>query len=121
MANYMGLDSHCYAVRLEDVIDDFSFKQGTDSLEVMYWRKHFPIHRWATRLFKRKGGDTSQHQFNCEYVRITLEDLEFLKDDMDWLDEYPYQKSDYDDFKFIKKAEEVLKQGERALYFTSWY
>jgi hypothetical protein len=54
-------------------------------------------------------------------VRITLEDLEFLKDDMDWLDEYPYQKSDYDDFKFIKKAEEVLKQGERALYFVSWY
>ena len=117
----MGLDSHCYAVKLGDVIDDFSFKENSQKEEIMYWRKHFPLHRWATRLFKRKGGDMSQHQFNCEYVRITLEDLEFLKDDMDWLDEYPYQKSDYDDFAFIDKATFYLNSLKKALYFTSWY
>jgi nicotinic acid phosphoribosyltransferase len=116
----MGLDSYCYSVNLKDVIDDFHIAENCQKQEVMYWRKHHELHKWATRLFVRKGGDL-KNGFNCEYIRITLEDLDFLEKDMDWLDEHPFDEWDYDDFKFIREAREILLEGKKGLYFYSWY
>jgi hypothetical protein len=120
----MGLDSFIKVVDLKDVIDDFFFstKHGEET-EFKYWRKHKPLHDWMRRLFVKKGGDPLVNQFNCEYVRVTIEDLEFLKNDMDWHDEYgDSYDHEYNDFKFIDEAISFLKRNpDKAMYFYSWY
>lgn len=120
----MGLDSYLKYVPLEAVIDDFTFnEQSCEMEEFKYWRKHQHLHDWMKRLFIKKGGDYSANQFNCEYVRVTLEDLNHLKNDMDWVDE---QGSGWyhwdDDISFIKQAISFLEDNpEKAFYFYSWY
>ena len=126
----MGLDSHVYSVKLSDVIDDFSFKGSEKTLslvEFFYWRKNFGIPNAMKRIFIRKGGDANINQFNCDYVRLELSDIEFLKNDTDWLDECYSQNCeetifmDGSDREFFCKAEAFLKQNTHALYFLSWY
>lgn len=119
----MGLDSFIKIVNLEHVIDDFEFSKDSKQIEFEYWRKHHPLHGWMRRLFVRKGGDVSINQFNCDYVRVTIEDLESLKNDMDWHDEYGEQYDhEYNDFKFVAKAISFLERNpDKALYFYSWY
>lgn len=119
----MGLDSFLKYVDIKYAIDDFTVAQDAEMIEFKYWRKHQPLHNWMRRLFVRKGGDLSVNQFNCENIRVTIEDLESLKNDMDWHDEYG---DDYDhiynDFKFIDEAISFLKSNpKKAMYFYSWY
>ena len=127
----MGLDSYVYKVKLFDVIDNFSYKGseegGRDTNEFFYWRKNYGIHNVMKRVFIRKGGDYNLNQFNCDYVRIELSDIEFLKRDACWLDEF-YSKNFKEvveennrDLEFFCRAEEFLKKNTHALYFYSWY
>jgi biotin synthase-related radical SAM superfamily protein len=117
----MGLDSWVYSVDLENVIDDFSFEKEGEAItsqEIAYWRKHNVLHTWMKKLFIKKGGDISVDQFNCDYIRLTLKDIENLENDADWIDEDP---SHEEDLKFINEAKLILQEGNKALYFTSWY
>lgn len=115
----MGMDSNVYAVPLDCVIDDFSFKEGASSEgSFFYWRKHYDMHNWMKRLFIKKGGDYSVDQFNCNYIRLTMEDIEELEKSMDWYEEYPDQYSQ--DLRFINEAKIYLNDGY-AIYFLSWY
>lgn len=119
----MGLDSFLKYVDIKYAIDDLTVAQDGRMIEFKYWRKHHPLHNWMRRLFVRKGGDLSVHQFNCEHVRVTIEDLESLKNDMDWHDEYgdDYDHQ-YNDFEFIDEAIFFLKNHpDKAFYFYSWY
>jgi hypothetical protein len=119
----MGLDSYLKYIDVKDVINDLAYNEDAEIIEFRYWRKHQPLHDWMKRLFIKKGGDYSVNQFNCEEVRVTIEDLEFLKNDMDWIDE---MGEDYDhgysDHEFINDAIDFLKMNpEKAFYFYSWY
>jgi hypothetical protein len=119
----MGLDSYLKYVDLIDVIDDFTIVKDVEMIEFKYWRKHHPLHDWMKRLFIKKGGDYNAHQFNLEYVRVTINDLEFLKNDMDWIDE---MGEDYDfghsDHEIVNDAIEFLETNpDKALFFYSWY
>jgi hypothetical protein len=117
----MGLDSNVYVVRTEFVIDDFSFQKSTDeeSLRSMfYWRKHHDLHQWMKKLFIKKGGDFCLNQFNCEFIRLTLEDIQLLENDMEWYEEQPEAYND--DIRFIREAKIYLQDGY-SLYFSSWY
>lgn len=119
----MGLDSFLKYVDIEDAINDLTVAQDERMVEFKYWRKHYPLHNWMRRLFVRKGGDLSVHQFNCEHVRVTIEDLELLKNDMDWHDEYGDQYDhQYNDYLFVDEAISFLKNNpDKAFYFYSWY
>ena len=119
----MGLDSFLKYVDIEHAIDDLTVSKDGKMIEFEYWRKHQPLHNWMRRLFVRKGGDLTAHQFNCENVRVTIDDLESLKNDMDWHDEFGDQYDhEYNDFKFIDEAISFLKRNpDKAMYFYSWY
>ena len=115
----MGMDSNVYAVPIDCVIDDFSFEEkGNSEGGFFYWRKHHDMHNWMKKLFIKKGGDFSKHQFNCEYIRLTMEDIEDLEKNMDWYEEQP--EPYYQDFRFISEAKIYLNDGF-AIYFVSWY
>lgn len=116
----MGLDSHVYLVELSKVVNDFQFTG--DKEQFYYWRKNWGIHHAMRRVFMRKGGDVNKNQFNCDYIRLNLEDVLFLEKDMDWVDLYSNGKSSYkEDFDFFRKAKRTLSKNNCTLYFTSWY
>ena len=121
----MGLDSYMKIVEIKDVIDDFSFKRNETTIEFKYWRKHQHLHNFMRRLFIKKGGDISISQFNCQHIRVTIEDLDFLANDMDW-HEVSDSTMDYysvlDDVQFIKDSKYfLLNNPDKAMYFYSWY
>jgi hypothetical protein len=119
----MGLDSFLKYIDLKDVIDDITFNEDAEAVEFKYWRKHHPLHNWMKMLFIKKGGDYSVSQFNCEFVRVTIEDLEFLKNDMDWIDEMGDEYDHgYSDHEFVDDSISFLKRNpNKAFYFYSWY
>lgn len=49
---------------------------GAEVFELKYWRKFNNLHGWMERLYADKGGT---EQFNCQSVRLTLEDLARLE------------------------------------------
>lgn len=84
--------------------------------ELYYWRKNHSLHDWMGNLYNSKGG--TDPMFNCNNVRITLEDLDELEKhvmcgnlDKDWEDE---------DVLFIIKAREKIQDGY-ALFYDSWW
>lgn len=116
----MGLDSNVYLVELSQVVNDFQFTGYKE--EFYYWRKNWGIHHAVRRVFIRKGGNVNINQFNCDYVRLNLDDILFLERDMDWVDLYVDGKSSFrKDFDFFRKAKKTLSKNNYALYFMSWY
>jgi hypothetical protein len=97
-----------------------------------YWRKHHSLHGWMQRLYARKTGIDAPDEFNCVYVELTEIDLYELSDDIDedrltptegffFGHQFPYTDEDkVDDFRFIEKAREHIKDGNRVFY-TSWW
>lgn len=80
----MGLDMYAWRVNAEDAIGDFevaSDDEGSSKVEEMfYWRKHHDLHGWMERLYREKGG--TKESFNCVKVRLTMEDLQRLAQDV---------------------------------------
>jgi hypothetical protein len=115
----MGLDSYLYAVDEKDAVSDFECYENSNKIEFRYWRKHNYLHKWMRKLFIKKGGDIIVSGFNCEYVKVTLEDLRFLRDDLDWAEE----NIDYFcDIEFVEEAIIFLIQNpKKVFYFYSWY
>ena len=85
----MGLDGYLIKVKKELVIDDFTISKKDDSsddedengiddnisTDICYWRKNYEVQEWMMNLYHKKGG---KKEFNCEYIRITEEDLDNL-------------------------------------------
>ena len=116
----MGLDSHVYVAKLSQVVNDFEFTGERE--EFYYWRKNWGMHHAMRRVFMRKGGDVNKSQFNCDYIRLNLDDILFLEKDTDWMDLHSdYRSSHKEDLDFFKKAKKRLSQNDCALYFMSWY
>ena len=148
----MGLDMYVYAVDKERVIDDTNFfvpvkSYDNDLTEIFYWRKHNYIHSWFELLWEEKlkrmgrlAADSpagSQYQdFDCEYIRIDLADLDRLekcirKKNMPFIkggflmtcnptEAYDDEDKAYD-LKFIEKARHYIATDIFALYYYSWW
>ena len=139
----MGLDQYCYAVRdtgdlpaigythpriAEDAPEDIArlCRQDNPRFPVMYWRKHPNLHGWMERLYRQRGGEGD---FNCVSVRLTLEDLEQLLDDL-YNDRLPQTSGFFfgtsdptrkgEDCDFVSRAITVVEHGW-ALYYDSWW
>lgn len=98
--------------------------------EFWYWRKFNHLHGWMKRLYETKGG--IDEAFNCCYVRLTLEDLDQLKKDIQENKLVPeegfffggpeiYPGDIERTLEFIQESSEVLKAGTHAIFYTSWW
>jgi hypothetical protein len=130
----MGLDMYAWAVKPEDVIDDFSFmaehKDGEHNYtELFYWRKHHDLHGWMENLYRGMGG--TKESFNCAPVRLYTDTLDALEKDIkfDRLpkttgfffgDNPPDAESIERDLRFIRMARTKIAEGF-AVYYDSWW
>lgn len=124
----MGLDMYAYSVPPEAVIGDFDFLND-EKEEFFYWRKHNALHGYMEDLYKTKGGS---EEFNCVPVRLTLEDLYQLKEQVSnktlksrqgffWGTEYEYGDLMKErDLEFLEKAIAITQSGG-VVYYNSWW
>ena len=74
----MGLDMYAYVVPKEAAIDGVNVNKNLyNSFELFWdWRKHHDLHGWMEQLYRKKGGI---EEFNCQYVELTIHDLDQLE------------------------------------------
>jgi len=128
----MGLDMFVYSIKKEDVVKlkDINpvFVEGLDKNQLFYWRNHHDLHGWMSDLFYKKGGIG---EFNCDYVMLTLEDLENLEKNVRegnlpntkgffFGDNPPDSKSIENDIDFIYQAKRAIGDG-LYVFYTSWW
>jgi hypothetical protein len=129
----MGLDMYAWRVKAEDAIGDFEIARNEEGRaeveEMFYWRKHHDLHGWMERLYRAKGG--TKESFNCVSVRLTMDDLQLLENDVlaNKLPETqgfffgtnpPDDYSKNQDMEFIAKAKVAISEGD-AIYYDSWW
>jgi hypothetical protein len=122
----MGLDMFAYAVDPKGLGNkQTDVELPEEKNEFFYWRKHPNLHGWMHDLYKRKGG--AMPDFNCDNVRLDLDDLDELERDMHSLPEtegfFFGQSTPEDterDKEFIAKARELIAEG-MAVFYTSWW
>ena len=130
----MGLDMYAWRVRKDNAIDDFSFDRSEDALdeivEIAYWRKHHDLHGWMEALYRKRSGN-SERDFNCQPLRLTLEDLGNLETAIRhrklpntqgffFGNNPPDHDSDYADLQFVQRAREAITEGFEV-YYDSWW
>jgi hypothetical protein len=134
----MGLDMYAWSVNADlagdaqvDLHIEWKESDGTENPRqtIHYWRKHHNLHGWMANLYAKKGGVS--HSFNCDSVRLTLDDLNDLEKDvvLNRLPETsgfffgnnpPDEDSKIDDLNFIKKARQAIADG-KAVFYDSWW
>ena len=125
----MGLDMYAFSVAKNDGNQDFVIAEDNERTEIAYWRKHHDLHGWMERLYRDKGGDAES--FNCIAVRLTVEDLDALQDDLvnSALPETtgfffgnnpPDEDTLREDLEFVAKARVEIAMG-REVYYDSWW
>lgn len=122
----MGLDMYAYTVPA-NLIGDRQVGFSLDTLSLLpgfnrdyyYWRNFYPLHQWAHGIYEAKGGSEI---FNCEPVRITLEDVEKLEQDLR-AGEFNLDLMDKDAeglFEFIDSVRQAEKD-KLAVIYNSWW
>lgn len=105
-------------------------KEDIMDVNFWYWRKFNHLHGWMKRLYQTKGG--VDEEFNCSSVRLTLEDLDQLKKDIQDNKLVPEKGFFFGGsqlhpvdiertLEFIEKSSEVLKTDTHAVFYTSWW
>ena len=122
----MGLDMYAYTTSEEVSEVDFSV---SDSTELYYWRKFNALHGWMSDLYYAKGGKSAD--FNCDNVRIDLDDLDALEDALkngllqpvdgfffggQTVEAYQIESAS----EFIGKARAAIAEG-LSVYYSSWW
>ena len=129
----MGLDMYAFVRKggkeseTNKLSVDFQAEDADE--EFFYWRKHPNLHGWMESLYLGKGG--SNEEFNCNSVRLTLEDLDKLE--LDIRDRRLPETSGFffgessgdqdqvnNDLDFVRQAKGLLNQGY-MVYYTSWW
>ncbi len=112
----MGLDQRAFIREDENFFD---------------WRKHNRLQGWMEELWFKKGGEGT---FNLENVELELEDIKNLEQaiidkKLPVTEGFFFGNDSYveyekwhleDDLKFIKKAKEILANGQR-IFYSSWW
>lgn len=132
----MGLDMFSWAVKENDLPEsdrtleaDVALGDKVPKEEIYYWRKHHDLHGWMENLYIKKGGKDSQ--FNCNTVRLTLEDLDELENDLRqhnlpettgffFGNNPPDEETIVADLEFIEKARSYINDGY-AVFYDSWW
>lgn len=105
-------------------------EEGILDQDFWYWRKFRHLHGWMKRLYESKGG--TDEDFNCSNVRLTLEDLNQLKKDIQENKLVPEKGFFFGSdelfpgdvkrtLEFIQESCDVLKEGKHAIFYTSWW
>lgn len=131
----MGLDMYVHSTDVDNLVNpdqqaDLELHNSDSAGEFHYWRKFNALHGWMEDLYRRKGG--TDPEFNCNSVRLDLEDIHQLEKDMlnDKLTPvqgcfFGSQKiypEDIESLKvFIKEAQIELEGDTRVLYYSSWW
>jgi hypothetical protein len=120
----MGLDMYAYRTRAQ--IAPVDFEEPDQAEQIAYWRKHPNLHGWMHQLYEAKGGG---QVFNCVPVQLLSADLDALERalHMNALPEtfgffYGETRPEEidEDFAFIAKAREALRDGY-FVYYSSWW
>jgi hypothetical protein len=129
----MGLDMFAFRTKQkpENPVDFELDKEFEESrTEIHYWRKHPDLHRWMERLYREKGGQSSD--FNCVPVELNLEDLERLETEIKvtgleqnhggffFGSSQRDDSQDTDDLEFIRDARRAIEEGD-TVYYDSWW
>lgn len=129
----MGLDMYVYTVEQDKVGEhevsdtlpsDFKFGEQADDIDFAYWRNFNHLHDFMDYLYYDKGGEK---EFNCEFVRVDLRDLDAIKELLDD-GEYGFFLSDDEmsdehakyTHDFINRAKEAINQG-MTVWYGSWW
>lgn len=125
----MGLDMYAYFVEKKNVISDKDFSLAYGKVEDFYWRKNYHLHDWMEKLWKKKTGNTNRDDFNCEKMRLSVDDIDELEkaiktwkiDDSEpfSFDKYTSNMKEHD-LQFCYEAKEAIKDGY-AVYYDSWW
>ena len=126
----MGLDMYAFSTPLANVEDEFSVVDENKNDEIMYWRKNRFIHNYMEKLYHQKGGE---EEFDCQYVRLTTDDLLTLKEVIESGEIKDYdnegfffghggydEKMKEKDIKFIAGAIDTIGWGN-AIFYYAWY
>lgn len=109
--------------------DRLAKEKGFIDLDFYYWRKFNALHGWMSNLYFAKGG--TDQDFNCNTVKLTLDDLENLMLDAEKGKLKPTQgfffgaqvvePEDIESvFDFAYKAKEAIRNG-KTVFYDSWY
>jgi hypothetical protein len=110
--------------------DERAKNEGWFNPDFYYWRKFNALHAWMGELYTRKGG--TDPNFNCNTIRLTLDDLSQLVEDavesrlkptagFFWgnTDEiYPEDLETIGDF--VRKARAAIERGDAVIYDSWW-
>ena len=120
----MGLDMYAYRTRKQ--IPPVDFDEPDDAEQIAYWRKHPNLHGWMHKLYKANDGE---REFNCVPVQLLAADLDALELALQtsslpetcgfFFGETRPEEID-EDFSFIAKAREALRDGY-FVYYRSWW
>ena len=109
--------------------DNQAKEKGIFDPNFYYWRKFNALHGWMSDLYFAKGG--TDQDFNCNTVRLTLDDLENLmltaeKGKLKPTEGFFFgaqviEPEDLESlFDFAYKAKEQIRNG-KAVFYDSWY
>lgn len=132
----MGLDMYAYSVpanepvRVPSTDPDYEFERNPESEEIMYWRKNNALHGWMARLAQYREG-TEPEDFNCEYLRLTEQDLKNLAADIKAGNLKPTEgfffgslvyseEAKKEDLEFVETALGLIESG-KDIYYWSWW
>lgn len=125
----MGLDQYAYRVSSK-----YDYETVTETIikkEIHYWRKHNALQGWMEALWVNNTGK-SVMDFNCEQMRLTMEDLKQLEKCIInqtlpktvgffyGSDTSKDEARKADDLEFIEKAMSAIRDGEQVFYSCSW-
>lgn len=133
----MGLDMYAYSIEQDkveghDVSDtlpeDFDFEEQGANTDFAYWRKFNHLHGFMEELYYDKGGE---EEFNCEQVRLGLDDLDAIKQALDnnglkhkqgffFGDEIIDDEDIEYTYDFIDRAKEAIHNGQ-SIWYSSWW
>ena len=130
----MGLDMYAWRFKPKNLVSPEKINPEFVSLEdrneftkLDYWRKFNNLHGWMQDLFLANGGAGN---FNCDKLRLDLEDLDRLEADAENLEPRggfffgsmnSMTPKDVEVIKaFCKKAREAIAEGD-LVYYDSWW
>lgn len=132
----MGLDMYAFSVPADTSVlvpstdSDYAFERNPNAEKIMYWRKNNALHGWMETLAEERLG-LSAGDFNCEYLKLTEEDLKKLASDIKngklkptegfFFGALTYTEEEQkEDLEFVETALGLTASGKDIYYYSWW-